>query len=162
MKVEWRTLLGASVFLGGNGALYWATKSNPTETSGVVLLIFGFSAYGMLFGYLLLQYARRHRIPRPEDRFDATYGDTDAEGEIAYFPAASMWPAGMGLGAVIGSVALIWGLWYLFIGAVIFFGAVIGYMVESDHEADAVERAEERVREMAAPTHGSAAAHRAE
>lgn len=150
MKVEWRTILGASIFLGGTGAAYWALKNNPTESSGVAMLAFGFFAYAMLFGYLLLQYLKRHRAPRPEDRFDATYADPDAEGEIAYFPAASMWPAGMGLGAVIGSVALIWGLWYLFAGLVIFFGAVIGYMVESDHEQDAVERAEERVREIAA------------
>jgi cytochrome c oxidase subunit IV len=150
MKVEWRTILGAAIFLGGTGAIYWATKNNPTESSGVTMLVFGFAAYFMVFLYLLLQYIRRHRIPRPEDRFDANYADPDAEGEISYFPSASIWPAGMGLGAVIGAVALIWGLWYLFVGAVIFFGAVIGFMVESDHEADAVERAEERVREMAA------------
>jgi hypothetical protein len=150
MKVEWRTILGASVFLGGTGAVYWALKNNPTEASGVAMLIFGFAAYGMLFAFLLLQYIRRHRIPRPEDRFDASYGDPDAEGEISYFPSASIWPAGMGVGAVVGSIALIWGLWYLIVGAIIFFGAVIGYLVESDHEADAVERAEERVREMAA------------
>ena len=150
MKVEWRTILGAAIFLGGSGAIYWATKNNPTESSGVTMLVFGFAAYFMVFLYLLLQYIRRHRIPRPEDRFDANYSDPDAEGEISYFPSASIWPAGMGLGAVIGALALIWGLWYLFVGAVIFFGAVIGFMVESDHEADAVERAEERVREMAA------------
>ncbi|HEX4863863.1 MAG TPA: cytochrome c oxidase subunit 4 [Acidimicrobiales bacterium] len=149
MKVEWRTILGASVFLGGTGAVYWAFKNNPTESSGVAMLIFGFCAYGMLFGFLLLQYIRRHRIPRPEDRFDANYSDPDAEGEISYFPSASIWPAGMGLGAVIGAVALVWGLWYLFAGAVIFLGAVIGYVVESDREADAVERAEERVRQAA-------------
>jgi len=149
MKVEWRTILGASIFLGGTGAVYWALKNNPTESSGVALLIFGFAAYGMLFGYLLLQYFRRHRLPRPEDRFDANYSDPDAEGEISYFPSASIWPAGMGLGMVIGAVALIWGLWYLFVGGVIFLGAVIGYMVESDHEADAVERAEERAAQMA-------------
>ena len=149
MKVEWRTILGASIFLGGTGAVYWALKNNPTESSGVALLIFGFVAYGMVFLYLLLQYYRRHRIPRPEDRFDANYSDPDAEGEISYFPSASIWPAGMGLGAVIGAVALVWGLWYLFVGGVIFFGAVIGYVVESDHEADAVERAEARAAEMA-------------
>ena len=149
MKVEWRTILGASIFLGGTGAVYWALKNNPTESSGVAMLLFGFVAYGMLFAYLLLQYYRRHKIPRPEDRFDANYSDPDAEGEISYFPSASIWPAGMGLGMVIGAVALVWGLWYLFVAGVIFFGAVIGYVVESDHETDAVERAEARAAEMA-------------
>ena len=104
MKVEWSTVLGASVFLGATGLVYWALKNHPTETAGVVMLIFGFAAYGMLFGYLLLQYFRRRKIPRPEDRFDATYAD--GEGEVGYFPAASMWPAGMGLGIIFAAVGL--------------------------------------------------------
>lgn len=153
MKVEWRTILGASIFLGATGAIYVAVKNNPTEAAGVVMLVFGFAAYFMLFGFLLLQYFRRHRIPRPEDRFDATYAD--AQGEIAFFPNASIWPAGMGLGMVVGSVGLIWGLWYLIIGVVIFFGAVFGFMTESDAETAAVEAAEARAAEMASahPTH---------
>ena len=148
MKVEWRTILGASVFLGATGAVYVALKNNPTETAGVVMLVFGFAAYLMLFGFLLLQYIRRRRIPRPEDRFDAT--NADGVGEIAYFPNASIWPAGMGLGIVILSVGLVWGLWYLIVGLVIFFGAVFGYMTESDAETAGVEAAEARVAEMAA------------
>lgn len=147
MKVEWRTSLGASIFLGATGAIYWALKSDPTESSGVALLVFGFAAYFMLFGYLLLQYHRRKKIPRPEDRFDATYAD--AEGQVDYFPAASIWPAGMGVGMVVGSLALVWGLWYLFVGLVLFVGAAIGYMVESDEESVAVEHAEERAAELA-------------
>ena len=55
------------------------------------MLIFGFAAYGMLFGYLFLQYKRRQGIPRPEDRFDAV--QADGEGEVGYFPSASIWPA---------------------------------------------------------------------
>jgi hypothetical protein len=88
----------------------------------------------MLFGYLLLQYARRRKIPRPEDRFDAT--QADGEGEVAYFPAASIWPAGMGLGLIFGAVAAVWGLWYLIIGAIFFVGAAIGWVVESDVPED--------------------------
>lgn len=147
MKVEWRTILGASIFLGATGLVYVAYKNHPTEASGVVMLVFGFAAYFMLFGFLLLQYWRRRRIPRPEDRFDAT--PADAQGEIAYFPNASIWPAGMGLGMVVGSIGLVWGMWYLIIGAVIFFGAVFGFMTESDAEAAAVEAAEIRAAEMA-------------
>jgi hypothetical protein len=141
MKVEWRTILGASVFLGATGVVYWALKTDPTETSGVVMLIFGFAAYGMLFGYLLLQYIRRHKIPRPEDRFDATY--VDGEGVVGYFPNASIWPAGMGLGLIFAVVGLIYGLWYLIIGAMLFFGAVIGWMVESEFEVEVPDTEEE-------------------
>ncbi len=141
MKVEWRTILGASVFLGGTAAVYWALKNNPTESAGVAMLLFGFAAYGMLFAYLLLQYFRRQRIPRPEDNSDATMAD--GEGVIAYFPSASIWPAGMGVGMIMGTVGLIWGLWYLIIGALIFFGAVIGFVVESDVESEVPDSLEE-------------------
>jgi Na+/proline symporter len=147
MKVEWRISLGSAIFLGASGVIYVALKNNPSELSGVTMLIFGFAAYFMLFGFLLLQYFRRRRIPRPEDRFDATHAD--GEGEVAYFPNASIWPAGMGLGMVVGSFALIWGLWYLIIGATIFFGAVFGFMTESDAETAAVEAAETRAAESA-------------
>ena len=52
MKVEWRTILGASVFLGATGLVYWALITTRPSPSGVAMLIFGFAAYGMLFGYL--------------------------------------------------------------------------------------------------------------
>jgi hypothetical protein len=141
MKVEWRTVLGASVFLGITGGLYWALIDNPSEAAGVVMLIFGFGAYGMLFAYLLLQYLRRHRLPRPEDRFDAT--SADGVGEVGYFPSASIWPAGMGLGLIFGVVGLTFGLWYLIIGAILFSGAVIGWMTESEFEVDVPDSEEE-------------------
>jgi hypothetical protein len=158
MKVEWRTILGASLFLGATGALYVALKNNPTETSGVVMLVFGFAAYGMLFGYLLLQYFRRNRIPRPEDRFDAT--QADGEGYVGYFPSASIWPAGMGLGMVFGVVGLIYGLWYLIIGLILFFGAVIGWVVESEEETEVPETPEEEEAAEAAGHPGHIESHR--
>jgi hypothetical protein len=148
MKVEWRTILGAAIFLGATGVVYWAFKSDPTESSGVAMLIFGFAAYFMLFGYLLLQYQRRHKIPRPEDRFDAT--SADGEGIVGYFPNASIWPAGMGLGLVFAVVGLISGLWYLIIGAILFFGAVIGWMVESEFEVEVPDTVEEEDAALAA------------
>jgi hypothetical protein len=141
MKVEWRTVLGAAVFLGATGVLYWALKNEPTESAGVAMLIFGFAAYGMLFGYLLLVYLRRDKIPRPEDRFDATYAD--GEGVVGYFPSASMWPAGMGLGLIFAVIGLIYGLWYLIIGGILFVGAVIGWMVESEFEVEVPDTVEE-------------------
>ena len=117
MKVEWRTVLGASLFLGATALVYGAYKNHPVEASGVTMLAFGFFAYGLLFGYLLLVYLRRDRIPRPEDRFDAT--SADGEGEVGYFPNASIWPAAMGLGMIIGVVGFIYGLWFTIIGGVL-------------------------------------------
>ncbi len=130
MKVEWRTVLGASLFLGATALVYGAYKNHPVEASGVTMLAFGFFAYGLLFGYLLLVYLRRDRIPRPEDRFDAT--SADGEGEVGYFPNASIWPAAMGLGMIIGVVGFIYGLWFTIIGGVLFFGAVFGWMTEAE------------------------------
>src|SRR5580698_9982763 len=124
MKVEWRTVLGASLFLGATALVYAAYKNHPEEASGVVMLIFGFAAYGMLFGYLLLQYIRRDRIPRPEDRFDAT--NADGEGEVGYFPSASIWPVAMGLGMILGTVGAIYGFWWAILGGIFFFGSVFG------------------------------------
>jgi Cytochrome c oxidase subunit IV len=141
MKVEWRTILGASVFLGATGLIYWALISNPTESAGVAMLIFGFAAYGMLFFYLWAQYLKRHRLPRPEDRFDATY--TDGEGEVGYFPSASIWPAGMGLGLIFVALSLTFGNWYLVPGGILFFGAVIGWTVESESEVEVPDTEDE-------------------
>jgi hypothetical protein len=137
MKVESRTILGAFIFLLILTAIYWgliAIHGHTAERSGVAMLIFSFAAYGMLGFYLLAQYIRRHRIPRVEDRFDAT--QEEGAGVIDYFPAASIWPAGMGLSMIMAGVALVWGLWYLYVALVLFTGSVIGWVTESDYTED--------------------------
>lgn len=134
MKVESRTILGAAAFLVGLCAVYWVLveyHGASAERAGITMLVFSFSAYGMLGLYLFGQYLRRKGHPRPEDSFDAE--QHDGEGIVGYFPVASIWPAGMGLGMIFGACALVWGLWYLFLGAVLFFGSVMGWVVESDH-----------------------------
>lgn len=127
MKLEYRLMLGVTLFLAVVGIIYWFTS---TEDSGTVLLIFGGAAYGILFSYLLLSYLRRRRIPRPEDRDDAT--STDGAGEVGFFPNASIWPAGMGLGFVLIGVGLVFGAWFWIMGAILALGAIIGFGVEAD------------------------------
>jgi hypothetical protein len=137
MKVESRTILGAFVFLLILAAVYWITVAahgHAAERSGIAMLIFSVCAYAMLGFYLLGQHRRRKGSPRVEDRFDAT--QEDGAGVIDYFPAASIWPAGLGLGMIFGGVALVWGLWYLYIGAALFVGSVIGWVTESDYTED--------------------------
>jgi hypothetical protein len=137
MKVESRTILGAFLFLFITAGLYWglvAVHGHAAERSGVAMLVFSFAAYGMLGAYLLAQYLRRHGIPRVEDRFDAT--QEDGAGVIDYFPAASIWPAGLGLAAIFGAAALVWGLWYLYIAGVLAAGSIIGWVTESDYSQD--------------------------
>jgi Flp pilus assembly protein TadB len=137
MKVESRTCLGAFLFLFLLAGLYWglvAVHGHQAERAGITLLFFAFSAYLLLGGYLLPQYLRRHGIPRPEDRFDAT--QEDGAGVIDYFPAASIWPAGMGVAFTFGAMALVWGIWYLYIAGILFVGSMIGWVVESDYTED--------------------------
>jgi hypothetical protein len=127
VKLEYRIMAGVTVFLGIVAAVYWFTSY---EDSGTVLLVFGGAAYGILFSYLLLQYLRRKKIPRPEDRDDAT--QADGAGEVGYFPNASIWPAGMGLGFVLIGVGLVFGAWFWILGIILVLGAIVGFGVEAD------------------------------
>ena len=130
MKMEYRLMLGVTIFLAITGVAYQLLKSKPDEVGGTVMLVFGGAAYAIIFGFFLLQYLRRHRIPRPEDREDA--GPKDAEGAVDFFPSASIWPVGMGLGFVFMGVGLVFGTWWLVIGVITFLGAIIGFSVEAE------------------------------
>ncbi len=130
MKFEWRTILGASIFLFVICVIYGVFISRATEASGTTMLLFGGAAYLMLFSFLLLQWFRRHKIPRPEDRYDAD--QADGEGEIGFFPSASIWPAGIGLGGIFLALGLVFGTWYLLIGGILIIGGIIGFLVEAE------------------------------
>jgi hypothetical protein len=93
------------------------------------MLTFGAFAYAIMFGYILLQYLRRHRIPRVEDR-DAT--PEEGAGDIAFFPGNSIWPAAMGLGAVSLAIGLAFGKWFWAIGGILLVGAIVGFAVEAE------------------------------
>jgi hypothetical protein len=126
-KMEYRLMLGVTLFLGVVAAIYWFWSY---EDTGTALLIFGGFAYAMLGGYLLLQHLRRKRIPRPEDRDDAT--QADGAGEVNYFPNASIWPPAMGLGFVLIALGLAFGAWFWIMGVILVLGAIIGYGVEAE------------------------------
>jgi hypothetical protein len=93
------------------------------------MLTFGACAYAIMFGYILLQYLRRHRLPRVEDR-DAN--PEEGAGEISFFPGNSIWPAAMGLGAVSLAIGLAFGKWFWAIGGILLVGAIIGFAVEAE------------------------------
>jgi hypothetical protein len=131
MRNESRIALGSSAFLILVFIVYLAWSR---EATGSTCLLFGAVAYGMLGGYAYLQLRKRNGIPRPEDNFDAT--QADGAGEIGFFPAASMWPAGIGVGAVFFGVAMIYGSWYWLIGGIMLFGAIIGFVVEGEVRED--------------------------
>jgi membrane associated rhomboid family serine protease len=151
MKYEWKVTGGASLFLGLTALVYWFLSY---EDAGTVMLIFSFAAYGMLGAFLLMQWFRRARIPRPEDNPDATH--EDGAGEVAFFPAASIWPAGIGLGAIFIAVALIYGNWYWVIGLPLVIGAVIGFTVEAETGLDQIDALHARAEALHAEGDGAA------
>jgi len=115
------------VFFAVAGAIYWFTSY---EDAGTTLLAVTAIAYLLLFGYLYLQVRRlRTGIARPEDREDADV--SDAIGEIEYFPAASVWPAALGLGVAVLALGLVFGPWFVVVGAIVVVGGIIGYSVEA-------------------------------
>lgn len=127
MRVEMRLMLGVAGFLALVAIVYgfWSR-----EATGTACLLFGFAAYGLIGLYFMLQWHRRHKIERPEDRVDATHAD--GAGEVGFFPAASIWPAGIGLGGVFLALGMVFGTWYYLIGGILVFGAVIGFSVEAE------------------------------
>jgi hypothetical protein len=135
MKFEWKLIVGSAVFLGVVYAIYWFTSY---EDAGSVMLLFSACAYLMLGSFLLMQWRRRKSHPRPEDdpRADQTPAD------LGFFPSASIWPAGIGLGAIFIGFALIWGNWYFLIALPLILGSIIGFSVEAEAGFDAVEEAE--------------------
>ena len=132
MKREWYTTIGASLFLGLLCAAYWFLS---LEDSGTVMLLFGCAAYALIGGYIVLQWVRRDRLPRAEDKEDGTYEETAGE-PLGFFPAASIWPAGLGLAATFVGIALIWGTWYWVPALMLLLGSIIGFVVESDAPDD--------------------------
>ena len=127
MKHEFQLALGASLFLGVIGIAYYAWSG---ETSGTVMLFFGFAAYALLFGFMFLVFLRRKRTPRPEDRDDATM--EDGEGEVGFFPGNSIWPVAMGLSAISLAIGLAFGKWFWAIGGILLLGTIIGFAVEAE------------------------------
>jgi len=127
MRQEWLLALGTAVFLGAVGITYWVWSG---EYSGTVMLSFGAFAYALMFGFLLVQYLKRGRKPRAEDREDAS--PQDGEGEVAFFPNSSMWPIAMGVGAVSMAIGMAFGKWFWAIGGILLLGAIIGFAVEAE------------------------------
>lgn len=127
MRFEYKLMMGAGVFLATICIIYgfWSQ-----EATGTVLLLFGCAAYVLVAIYLLMQWRRRQGVERPEDRMDAE--QSDGAGEVGFFPAASIWPAAIGVGGVFAGIALIYGTWYWVIAAVFIFGGVIGFTVEAE------------------------------
>ncbi|HEX3540419.1 MAG TPA: cytochrome c oxidase subunit 4 [Acidimicrobiales bacterium] len=129
MRTELRVLLFSAVFVAGIAAIYWFTSY---EDAGTTMLALGAAAYAMLCGYIYLQSRRlaADGSPRPSDTEDPM-GTGGGSEEVGYFPAASVWPPALALGAVLITLGLVFGYWFVVIAAIFFVGAIIGYAVEA-------------------------------
>ncbi len=66
---------------------------------------------------------------RPADREDAELAD--GAGTVDSFPGSSIWPFVMGMGAFMSVLALVFGVWLLFIGVPLILTALTGVTAES-------------------------------
>jgi hypothetical protein len=123
-----RVVLFSCVFVGGLAVIYWFTSY---EDAGTTMLAAGSLAYAMLCGYVFLQVRRvRGGPPLPEDSESPLSAGGGSEG-VGYFPAASVWPPAMAMGAVLAALGLVFGFWFFVLAAIFFIGAIIGYAVEA-------------------------------
>jgi len=128
MRTEIRVVLFSAVFVGGLAAIYWFTSY---EDAGTTMLAVASLAYAMLCGYLYLV-ARQLRAGggRLSDSPEPLGAGGGSE-EIGYFPASSVWPPALAMGAVLVSLGLVFGYWFFVIAAIFFVGAIVGYAVEA-------------------------------
>lgn len=124
MKPEAFLYLGITTFFVIVGTIYWFTSY---EDAGSVMLATA-SLLGLLAGGFLLIHARRME-PRAEDQPDATLAD--GAGDVGSFPTPSRWPFVMAFAATVFGTGLVFGIWLLLGGGVLFAVALTGLVRES-------------------------------
>jgi len=117
MRVEARMYLVIAGFLVVAFAVYLLASY---EWAGVVLLLVGAVMGVFIGGYL----ERQARV-----RTDAAAIEGAAAGE--YLPHASIWPFGLGVGALLMANGLALGLWAVLPGAALMAGSVWGFARQS-------------------------------
>ncbi|MDA8341990.1 MAG: cytochrome c oxidase subunit 4 [Actinomycetota bacterium] len=124
MRIEARLLIIVGIFFGIIGTIYWFTSY---ETAGTLMLI-GSTGLGLLPGGYYLWWSH-HMKPRLEDDPDATI--EQGAGEIDSFPASSIWPFILGVGAFFAALSFVFGAWMAPVAAAFIISAAIGGTVES-------------------------------
>jgi hypothetical protein len=117
MRVEARMYLAIAGFLVVAFAVYLLASY---EWAGVVLLLVGAVMGVFMGGYL----ERQARV-----RTDAAAIEGAASGE--YLPHASIWPFGLGAGALLMANGLALGLWAVLPGAALMAGSLWGFARQS-------------------------------
>lgn len=117
LKTQWRIFLGISAFMALIGVVYWFASYEPAGTTMLALS----SALAAVCG-VYLQIQSEHETV---DRHD----------EEPYLPHTSVWPFGIGVGALLAANGLIVGLGYAIPGLVVLAIAVVGLVSQSRRRA---------------------------
>jgi hypothetical protein len=119
MRIEARAFLAIGGFLV---VLFLVYLLASYESAGTVLLLVG-AAAGILLGLYFERQARLRTDP----------ADEAAGAQEAYLPHASIWPFGLGVGALLMANGLALGLWAVLPGAALTLGSAWGFARQSKH-----------------------------
>ncbi|MEY2449517.1 MAG: hypothetical protein QOH79_2993 [Acidimicrobiaceae bacterium] len=118
-RVQARIFLGIAAFMAVIGTVYWFASYEPAGTTMLGLS----SALAALCGiYLWVQ---------------SEHGDTVpvGSGEEHYLPHSSVWPFGMGVGALLAVNGMVVGFGYAIPGVVVLMIAIVGLISQSRRRA---------------------------
>ena len=124
MKVIALFLIGIGIFFAIIAGIYWFTSY---EDAGFLMLI-GSTGLGLLPGGYYLWWTYRAKI-RTDDDPEAAI--EEGAGTIDAFPSSSIWPFILGMGALLGVLTFVFGLWLAPMAGVLIVSALIGGTIES-------------------------------
>jgi hypothetical protein len=126
-------LIGIGAFFGVIGLVYWFWGY---EDGGFLMLI-GTALLGIFPGSYYLWWSHHMKL-QPDDDPDADVAE--GAGDIGSFPASSIWPFFLGMGALFATLTFVLGLWFAPIAATLLISGAIGGTVESRHGGTVVSR----------------------
>jgi hypothetical protein len=112
MKSEYKVFGVVTAFLFAACGVYWwwsAVELSGPDYVGVVALALSGLLCAMCAGYFW--FVSRRIDLRPEDRDEAEIAD--GAGEVGFFSPGSYFPFGIGLGAVVVGLGLVYFYWWL-------------------------------------------------
>ena len=115
---SWKMFAGISVFMGVIGVVYWFASYEP---AGTTMLALAAALAGLCGLYLRVE----------SGRDESAQGD----GEEQYLPHSSVWPFGIGLGALLAANGAIVGFGFAIPGVVLLMFAVVGFVAQSRRRA---------------------------
>ena len=115
---SWKMFGGISVFMAVIGIVYWFASYEP---AGTIMLALAAALAGLCGVYLRVELGRA-----------GTPGHHDEE---QYLPDASLWPFGIGVGALLAVNGAIVGFAFAIPGVVLLLFAVVGFIGQSRRRA---------------------------